>query len=263
MCACARARACVCTRALTPHPLCAPQNLWMPPVELTCASEADCPALASCFDSGSCPASTATRYLYSTFWAMTATTGVGRDVMPVSVAEHCVTIVITAAGLFLVAGLIGAAATAVANLESTSADRRRKLESLHTYMRQRGLPDQLRVRVRQFYQYMWASHQSLAHASEPGGVLEDLHPILRRQLHVVTNLKLLQSVPLFCMIKDRDCLVSIVDRLQPRIYVPDETVRTPCGARVSRAVALAPATNVSHIGALTASLSPTPRAGGG
>ena len=38
------------------------------------------------------------------------------------------------------------------------------------------------------------------------------------------NRKLIQNVPMFKMIKDSDCLIDMIEKLAPKIYIPGEFV---------------------------------------
>jgi hypothetical protein len=58
-------------------------NFWVPPKEL--------------FDNNS--TSNFQQYLYSLFWAIMVVTGIGRDVQPVSIAEHLFSIVMIIIGV--------------------------------------------------------------------------------------------------------------------------------------------------------------------
>ena len=117
--------------------------------------------------------------------------------------------------------IIGSASSALSNLDSGNAERRQKLDSINQYMRQRRVPQDLQKRIRAYYDYMWSSHQSL---NEQGGVMGDLHPSLQLELHISLNRKLIENVPMFKMITDSECLIDMIEKLLPKIYIPGEYI---------------------------------------
>ena len=76
---------------------------------------------------------------------------------------------------------------------------------------------------------MWSSHQSL---NEENGIMADLHHTLRLELHISLNRKLIQNIPMFQMITSSDCLIDLIEKLTPRIFIPGEYVRKLCAHAV-------------------------------
>ena len=71
------------------------------------------------------------------------TTGIGRDIMPVTFAEHIFSTAMIVIGVLMYAVIIGSASSALANLDSGNAERRQKMEAIKQYMRQRHVPHSL------------------------------------------------------------------------------------------------------------------------
>jgi len=178
-------------------------NLWIPPREVICDH------------------TNSEQYLYSLFWAVMVFTGIGRDVQPVSPLEHIVSILMILGGIIMYSIVIGQATSAFSNLEASDAERRQKLEAINQYMRVKRVPNPLQTRVREYYLYMWSSHQSL---NEEGGIMADLHDSLRLELHISLNRKLIENVPMFKMIKDHNCLIDLIEKLKPKIFIPGEYI---------------------------------------
>ncbi len=95
------------------------------------------------------------------------------------------------------------------------------MESIDQYMRQRKVPNELQKRIKDYYDYMWSSHQSL---SEKGGVMDDLHPSLQLELHISLNRTLIENVPMFKLITNSECLIDMIEKLKTKIYIPGEYI---------------------------------------
>jgi hypothetical protein len=54
--------------------------------------------------------------------------------------------------------------------------------------------------------------------------MSDLHDSLRLELHISLNRKLIENVPMFKMIKDHNCLIDLIEKLKPKIFIPGEYV---------------------------------------
>jgi hypothetical protein len=199
-------------------------NYWVPPVEIWCRSLEECTELLGpaprCVNH-SCPASVLDRYWTSLFWAVMVTIGIGRDVMPVTNLEHNFSIIVMIIGVIMYAGLIGSTSSALADIDREKAAQKRRLEHIKNYMNKRQVPHDLQLRIRRFYEYMWASNSTLGDESD---VMEDLHSLLKLELAVATNLKLVRTIPLFRNISSPNCLVAIVQNLRPRIAIPGEYI---------------------------------------
>jgi hypothetical protein len=68
---------------------------------------------------------------------------------------------------------------------------------------------------------------SLQSLNEEGGIMSDLHDSLRLELHISLNRKLIENVPMFKMIKDHNCLIDLIEKLKPKIFIPGEYVSAP------------------------------------
>eukprot|EP00924_Labyrinthula_sp_SR-Ha-C_P008818 snap_masked-scaffold_2-processed-gene-3.6-mRNA-1 protein AED:1.00 eAED:1.00 QI:0/-1/0/0/-1/1/1/0/679 len=213
-------------------------NLWVPPPELWCeeVEELLCNQTAfqhyeldhgfnpfsgvqNCFEVNLCPATFSRKYIHSFFWAVMVTTGIGRDIMPVTPLEHIFSTVIIIVGVFMYAFIIGSASNSLANWDSEKAERRQKLESVNQYLRQRNIPLTLQKRIRAFYDYLWSSQSS---ASSREGLLSDLHDTLWLELHISLNRKLVEQVPMFKIMKETECVIDMIERLRNKIFIPGE-----------------------------------------
>lgn len=215
-------------------------NLWVPPPEIWCAEIG--PILCNetaflefektngynpfrgidyCFEAGFCPAGMGLQYTNAFFWAVMVTTGIGRDIMPVTVLEHLFSSAMIFLGVFMYAIIIGSLSSSISNLDVEKAERKKQLDSIKQFLRQRKVPLSLQRRIVQYYEYLWSSQMSVATKE---GMLGDLHQTLWLELHISLNRKLLDKVKLFENIKDPACVVDIIEKLTPKIFIPGEYV---------------------------------------
>lgn len=215
-------------------------NLWVPPPELWCTEvyKIQCnetmfedfaaekgynpfEGVDYCFRAGLCPSSLSRKYVHCFFWAVMVTTGIGRDIMPVTPSEHIFSTVIIVVGVFMYAFIIGSASNSLSNWDAEKAEKRRKLETINTYLRQRNIPLALQKRIRAFYDYMWSSLQNI---NTKDGVLADLHETLSLELQICLYRKLVEKIPLFTIIKKSECVIDMIEKLQSKIYIPGEYI---------------------------------------
>ena len=215
-------------------------NLWVPPPEIWCEKVGHvlCNETAFeefdrvngynpfrgmdyCFEQGFCPAGMGLQYTNAFFWAVMVTTGIGRDIMPVTILEHVYSSAMIFLGVFMYAIIIGSLSSSISNLDVEKAERKKQLDSIKQFLRQRKVPISLQRRIVQYYEYLWSSQMSVATRE---GMLGDLHQTLWLELHISLNRKLLDKVKLFENIKDPACVVDIIEKLTPKIFIPGEYV---------------------------------------
>ena len=76
--------------------------------------------------------------------------------------------------------------------------------------------------------------------------MSDLHDSLRLELHISLNRKLIENVPMFKMIKDHNCLIDLIEKLKPKIFIPGEYVSLLPSVHLSIAAVLLVAYVLMH-----------------
>jgi len=79
------------------------------------------------------------------------------------------------------------------------------------------VPGPLRSRVREYYRYVWKSHQGY----DVSAILDELPPKLRADVALFLNAEMIEKVPLLKG-ADRRLLEGLVIELKPRVVVPQE-----------------------------------------
>ena len=161
--------------------------------------------------------STCTQYIRSLYWTITTMTTVGYgDITPSRTAEYSLSIIVMLLGASMYAFIIGTLASLFSNLDSAKAAHVNRVEAVSQYFRYRHVPPKLNSRVRNYYEYLWATHRGL----NEDDFFSDLPRPLRLEVLLNLTKDFLSKVPLFkyCSPPLRDVLLT---SLQPRTYAPD------------------------------------------
>ena len=54
--------------------------------------------------------------------------------------------------------------------------------------------------------------------------MSDMHHTLQLELHIALNRKLIKNIPMFKAISDSDCLIDLIEKLEPKIFIPGEYI---------------------------------------
>ncbi|CEO99113.1 hypothetical protein PBRA_001018 [Plasmodiophora brassicae] len=157
------------------------------------------------------------RYMQAVLWAVSANTGVGRNITPVTKATTAFSILAIATECLTYACIVGSAASALGDLGGPAAEKKLRMEAMLQFMRQRNVDKDLQERILDYYDYKFHN------TSVNEDLLNELHTTLKMKLDLVLNRKLINNVPMF---KDlsRNCILSIIKKLRPKIYLPKEFI---------------------------------------
>ena len=138
------------------------------------------------------------------------------DITPSRTAEYSLSIVVMLLGASMYAFIIGTLASLFSNLDSAKSMHVNRVESVSQYLRYRHVPSKLNSRVRNYYEYLWATHRGL----NADDFFSDLPRPLRLEVLLNLTKEFLNKVPLFtyCTPSLRDILLT---SLQPCTYAPD------------------------------------------
>ncbi|MES1909051.1 MAG: hypothetical protein MHM6MM_001862 [Cercozoa sp. M6MM] len=158
-------------------------------------------------------------YAMAYFWAVMVTTGVGRDVDPHEYYEYWFSTVAITLGVFMYAFIVGSASSALSSLDGPEGEKRRKMEQLTQFMKQRHVNPHLQQQILEYYEYRWS--RSLDDSNNE--MLKDLHYGLWEDLQIDVNQKLIRKVPMFRETNQLTVL-ALINKLQSRIFLPGEVI---------------------------------------
>eukprot|EP00002_Diphylleia_rotans_P027803 TRINITY_DN5590_c0_g1_i3.p1 TRINITY_DN5590_c0_g1~~TRINITY_DN5590_c0_g1_i3.p1 ORF type:complete len:736 (-),score=147.16 TRINITY_DN5590_c0_g1_i3:1504-3711(-) len=162
-----------------------------------------------------------TQYLTSAYWALVVMTTVGfGDIVPVSNIERAFTIVTMITGVSIYATIFGNMATLIAQMDASATRYREKLDSLHEYMRYRGLPQYLRSRILNYYDVIWSRHKGI----DENLILNELPSSLRSEIALYLNRELVENVPLFKGSNEPGFINSLVVMLKPQVALEGDYI---------------------------------------
>ncbi len=162
----------------------------------------------------------ATPYIKALYWTITTLTTIGYgDITPSNNSQMIYAMFIEILGAGMYGFIIGNIANLITNIDTAKALFREKLERINTFMKYRGLPHDLQVRVNDYYSFLWESRRGYDESS----VLEDLPIPLKTQISMYINQRILEKVPLF-QGASQDLLRAIILNLEPVVFTPGDFI---------------------------------------
>lgn len=158
------------------------------------------------------------QWLQALFWAVEVTTGIGDDISPKTIDEVLFTSVTTVIGLLMYSIIIGSASSALQNMDSAGAERRRTLDKVTDYLRFRKVPQFFQKIIVEYYEHLWTNV-----GDRESSFLDDLPPTLRVRLMLILNKDLVTKVPIFQTFT-AEVLIRLIQRLVTETYLPGEYI---------------------------------------
>ena len=160
------------------------------------------------------------QWMESIFWAVSATTGIGIDIVPVTNGETAFTTLVIIFGLVWYSILVGSAASALQNVDSASAKKREKLEKIREFLKAAKVPPFFQKVVSDFYiHHMDSRHSQITE----GQLMADLPPTLKVRLSLMLKRSIMLRVPFFAQFHV-DVFIQLVQMLEAETFLPGEYV---------------------------------------
>jgi voltage-gated potassium channel len=115
--------------------------------------------------------------------------------------------------------IIANIASLIANIDIAKAQYREKLEKINTFMKYRNLPQDLQVRINDYYSYLWENRKGYDESS----VLSDLPISLKTHVSLFLNQEIIEKVPIF-QGAGEDLIREIILNLEPVIFTPNDFI---------------------------------------
>lgn len=163
------------------------------------------------------------KYFYSLFWGFLQISTLAGNLVPsLFVWEVMFTMGIIGLGLLLFALLIGNVQNFLQSLGRRQMDMQLRRLDVEMWMKRRNLAPDLRRKVRQAERYKWATSRGVDEDQLLGGLPEDLHKEIRREL-ALENVK---QVRIFKFMEE-DVLDAILERLHRKVYIEKSIIMRP------------------------------------
>ena len=158
------------------------------------------------------------QYLFAFYWALASSTSQYGEA-PQTGAQTALTMATGAFGIFLAASVIGSAASVLEGLSAHRTAYQMKLDRINHYMRWQKLPNGLRKRVNEYYEYMWTCHAELS----AKGLVDELPEPLQVEIRTLIKSRLIDSQPLFLHLEPT-LMLRLVDALVSFVAIPHQQI---------------------------------------
>ncbi len=161
-----------------------------------------------------------TKWLYCFYWATGMITGFCPfDITPTQPDEIIFDTLCMMIGSVFNAFVISSTTSAIANMDSMATHHKTKLDRIDHYLRFHNVAPELRLRIVQFYKYLFVASQS----SDDLSLFRDLPTQMSLHLSVAINRALITKCPLFAALENRTILL-VIQRMNPFTFPPEHTV---------------------------------------
>ncbi len=159
-------------------------------------------------------------YVQAGYWTITtlATVGYG-DIHPQTIAQMLYACLIMMVGVGFFGFVLGNVATLLLRLDGERERYLTKVDRAEAFMSHHRIAKPLRVKVRDYYRYLWESR----HGYDDRTVLATLPPALRAEIVLALHAELIERVPFF-QGAERQSVEAIVLAFKPRLAAPGEVL---------------------------------------
>ena len=160
------------------------------------------------------------QYLISVYWALVTLTTVGYgDIVPTNPLETLYASVAVIVGALCFAYIIGDIGSLIASMDKQAAVQEEKIAALKEYLAWRGIPRELSVRTRRYYEHYYR-HKDIFDETE---ILDNLNPRLNQEIVSFILKDTLGKLPLFKTLS-RDFQIACFPKLRPGRFKPGEII---------------------------------------
>ena len=161
-----------------------------------------------------------TRYISAVYWCITTLTTVGYgDIAPKTPVQMLYANGTQIVGVAFFGYVLSNIASLLSRLDAARESHLARLDKIESFFRHYKVPNDLRFKLRSYYQYMWESHRGYDDKS----ILDEIPIHLRRDIAVFLSAEMIEKVPLLKG-ANIDLIRDLVLKLQSVICVPSEQV---------------------------------------
>ncbi|QEN09256.1 cyclic nucleotide-binding domain-containing protein [Oceanispirochaeta crateris] len=166
------------------------------------------------------PLNAESMYLRSFYWTVTTLTTIGYgDISPSTNLETIFVIIIELIGAGMYGFIIGNIANIIANIDIAKSQYQEKMEKVTTFLRYKNIPHDLKVKISDYYDYLWESRRGYDESS----ILQDLPKPLKTSVSLFLNRGIIQKVPIFKGANE-EFIKEVILNLNPVVFTPGDYV---------------------------------------
>jgi hypothetical protein len=159
-------------------------------------------------------------YIKAIYWTFTTLTTVGYgDITARTGAQMLFTCGVELIGVGVFGFILSNVASLLSRSDANREHHMNNLDKIDTFMHTHRIPSELRAKTRGYYHYLWTHKKGYQDRS----LLEDLPVKLQSELLFFINRSIIEKVP-FLKNANPEMIEALMDRLEPRIFVPGERV---------------------------------------
>eukprot|EP01104_Vermistella_antarctica_P008758 TRINITY_DN2214_c4_g1_i1.p1 TRINITY_DN2214_c4_g1~~TRINITY_DN2214_c4_g1_i1.p1 ORF type:complete len:1101 (+),score=275.99 TRINITY_DN2214_c4_g1_i1:440-3742(+) len=157
------------------------------------------------------------QYVHAFYFAFGNLSGVAWNLEPQTILEVVISGAYLVVSVSVYATLIGQVGSLLAKMDMASSRHEKKMQGLQMFFNNRDVPQDLRKRITNYYEYLWSRQEGVADFE----VLNDLPRLLKTEVKMALNHKVLEKVPMF---KDwpLPVLRALVTEMEPVVTTPGE-----------------------------------------
>lgn len=159
-------------------------------------------------------------YVESFYWTITTLTTIGYgDITPDGMGQTIFVIVIEIVGAGVYGLVVGNIANIIANIDVAKSQHKEKTEKINTFLKYKAIPNELRKKINNYYDYLWESRRGYNEAS----VLKELPGPLRTQVSIHIHKEIIEKVPIFAGASE-SFIREIILNLKPVVFTPGDYI---------------------------------------
>jgi hypothetical protein len=159
-------------------------------------------------------------YIQAIYWTITtlATVGYG-DIVPKSPVQMLFATSVQLTGVAVFGYVLSNVASLMARADAARDHHMNNVDRVETFMRSHHVPDQIKSRVRGYYNYVWSQHKGYTDK----GLISHLPHKIQSELLSFINQPIVRKVPLFQNASE-ELLEDLMTKLRPMIAIPGQKI---------------------------------------
>ena len=160
------------------------------------------------------------QFLYSYFWAVVVTTGVGYDVVPSNGGQVMFTWLMILFGLIFYSYVLGSVGAVLEEINEENSKRQQVLDRVSGYMKTQRVPSFFHKVILDFFQHNMESTRTKEAEEE---VMSELPHTLRVRLMLLNNKQLMQRIRVLEDMR-AEIFINLIQLLKPLMFLPGEFI---------------------------------------